>query len=603
MVLQYAPQTMFDRPFGRGRWPLYALILSSCLSACGVFGDPADPSSLAQPPEYEPPGGQSKCKLTASQLRPLIVEWSASDRAALEVLAKRGTVVVRYSDCEMEILPRCRAPGAYRYVPTSRKTEQVIIQDEDELYASLPTGAFKLEGKLRRAGQLNVNLNVVGQYDSDQTTIPSDALEGNCAKATHVVTGLTVGAFEFSAGASGEAGGGASALGSGVGASASRRREVLSSDGNVAACMNATRTDAEPPDHCAALVRIAVAKLSGPVAPPPPATSCPEGLLRIGGACVEPRGMGGIAVAQASRLLVRVSCGLGFNQDLLGESDGLRVWIDGEPAPVAEEQRAFNALAPGAPGLLQYVAYETTPGKHRVRIEADGCEPMENEIVVKPGAPRNVGGRLRPTHWSRRPPAASMGVGLGVNYHLFQFDSLELEDDSYNAVSLSPDTTRGFGVEVPFYAGNTWGSMGFSWTKGDLPIKAPPCTGSLAEDCLAAGTEVEGSISGYHIPFLVAGRLPFVYGAALLGSGFEMNIVSSDVAEAEPNFGYTSSGLGLHVPVWAGIEMRPTCGLGFTVRAAHGFGLTSAVGSYNAVTASLALYAASGCSSEDYGIQ
>ncbi len=179
---------------------LASTILFASVSACGMFGGPVNPSSATQPPEFVPTGGQSKCKLSANQLRPLIVEWSAADRAALEVLAQRGTVVVRYSGCEMEILPRCRAPGAYRYAATTRKTEQVVIQDEDELYANLPTGAFKLEGKLKRAGQLNVSMNVVGQYDNDQASIGRHALEGNCDKATHVVTGLTVGAFEFSAG-------------------------------------------------------------------------------------------------------------------------------------------------------------------------------------------------------------------------------------------------------------------------------------------------------------------------------------------------------------------------------------------------------------------
>lgn len=587
-----------------------ASLLLGSASACGAFGGPADPSSLAQPPAYDPPGGQAKCKLGASQKRPLIVEWAAADRAALEVLAQRGTVVVRYSGCEMEILPRCRAPGGYQYVATTRKTERVVIQDEDELYANLPMGAVKLEGKLQRSGQLNVNMNVVGQYDSDQPPISRDALEGDCAKATHVVTGLTVGAFEFSAGGAADVGGGAAAFGTGAGAASSRRRELLSSDGNVDACEHASRGDTEPPANCGALLRIAVAELAEPAAPAgaDPSPECPQGTQRVGDACVVAGGsavVGGIGLAgtpQTSRLFVRVTCGLAFDAKLLGEREGLKVWIDGELVPAAEEKRAFNAVAPGAPGVLQYVAYDTTPGTHRVRIAADGCEAMENTFDVKPGIPRDVGGRLQPTAWYRRPPAASVGIGFGAAYQLMQVESLTVEDDDYDDVSLSPDTMRGFGLEIPFSVEFVYFSMGFGWTKGDLPIEAPACAYS-PEDCLPAGTKVEGSVSGYHIPFLLAGRLPFVYGAGLLGTGFEMNILSADVGDAEENFGYVGSSLGVHVPVWAGLEVRPICNLGFMARGAHGFSLGSDVGSYNSVVASVALYSAMGCSSEDYGIQ
>jgi hypothetical protein len=581
---------------------LASTILFASVSACGMFGGPVNPSSATQPPEFVPTGGQSKCKLSANQLRPLIVEWSAADRAALEVLAQRGTVVVRYSGCEMEILPRCRAPGAYRYAATTRKTEQVVIQDEDELYANLPTGAFKLEGKLKRAGQLNVSMNVVGQYDNDQASIGRHALEGNCDKATHVVTGLTVGAFEFSAGGASATGGGASALGAGVGASSSHSRETLSSDGDVAACESSSRDDTEPPSNCGALLRIAVAELSGPAAAPAAVANCPEGTQSIGGQCVAVGGLGTAGVAQANRLIVRVTCGLQMNNSVLGESDGLKVWIDGELTPAVEEVRAFNAVAPGAPGILQFVAYETTPGEHRVRIAADGCAPTENVLKVKPGFPRDVQGRLRRDAWYNRPPAGSVGIGLAASYNLYQFKDVSLEDDNYDKVSLSPDMMKGFGFELPISMVNYWVSIGFSWTKGDLPFEAPACS-PTSTDCYPAGAKVDGSVNGYHVPFLMGGRLPFGHGAALLGSGFDFNILAVDTAEAEPNFGYTSSSLGIHVPVWAGLEFRPTCGLALSARATHGFSLGSDVGSYNAANASLALYSAIGCSDEDFGIQ
>lgn len=576
---------------------LVCAAFAASTAACGLLGGPADPSS-ATPPEYVPAGGQTKCKITASQLRPLIVEWSAADRAALEVLAQRGTVVVKYSGCEMEILPRCRAPGAYAYASTTRKTEQVVIQDEDELYANLPMGAVKLEGKLKRSGQLNVAMNVVGQYDSDQPAIAASALEGDCAKATHVVTGLTVGAFEFSAGASASAGGEASALGAGAGGLASRSRETLSSDGDVAACASSTREDAQPPANCGALLRIAMAELAEPTPQPASvgALSCPPGTRVAGDQCVAVPS----AASLPTRMHVRVGCGLLMNAAPLGLSDGLKVWVDGEPVEAAEEMRVFNPLAPGAPGILQFVAYDTTPGEHRVRIEADGCAGGEHVVKLKPGEPKDVQGRLRPNKWYSRAPAASAGIGIAANYHVFKFDSIKLEDDNYDEVSVEPDTMQGFGVEIPIALVNYWVSFGFSYTKGDLPIEAPACGSST--DCLPGGTKVTGSVSGYHVPIRFGGRLPFVYGAALLGTGLEFNILKADTAEAEPNFGFTHSGLGFHLPIWAGVEVRPTCGLALVARAAHGFGFGD-VGSYNEANVSLAVFSAVGCSDSDFGFQ
>lgn len=110
-------------------------------------------------------------------------------------------------------------------------------------------------------------------------------------------------------------------------------------------------------------------------------------------------------------------------------------------------------------------------------------------------------------------------------------------------------------------------------------------------------------MSVMQIPFLFAGRLPFQYGAAMLGSGFEMNIGSVDVAEADANFGTTSPGFGLHVPVWLGLEARPLCNLAVTARGARGFALTSALGPYVGGTVSLTYVGTAGCHDEDYGFQ
>ncbi|MFO0567424.1 MAG: hypothetical protein U0263_17325 [Polyangiaceae bacterium] len=222
-----------------------------------LFACAPAPKPIATAPAFEP-AQQSKCRVKKSSDRPLVIEWPSADRAALESTAKHGLVVVRYSGCEMEVLPRCQLGGSYRYTPTTKKLEKVSIRDADELYAQVPVGAAKLEAKLEKAGELNVAMHVVGRFDAVEPEKPK--LEGACEGATHVVTAMTSGAFEFFAGAEAEAGGGASVLGAGAGAKASTRNELLSKDGDPAACASSADAVA-PPQGCGAILRLEVSEL------------------------------------------------------------------------------------------------------------------------------------------------------------------------------------------------------------------------------------------------------------------------------------------------------------------------------------------------------
>ncbi|RLB50467.1 MAG: hypothetical protein DRI90_23720 [Deltaproteobacteria bacterium] len=234
-------------------------------------------SGMATAPEYRP-RGQTKCSVKVSQTRPLIVEWPAADRGALEAQQKRGTVVVRYTGCEMEVLRQCSAPGAYRYVPVTLKEDHVRIRNADELYAAIPMFAAKFEGKLEAAGELRVDMSIIGTFEAERPQIKVAELEGACSRATHVVAAITAGAFEFSASASATVGAGVEAFGTEAGAESSAEREMLNRDGDRARCQLAASTDEAPPDGCGALLRVEVVPLgratgtwagSDPDAPPP----------------------------------------------------------------------------------------------------------------------------------------------------------------------------------------------------------------------------------------------------------------------------------------------------------------------------------------------
>ena len=234
------------------------LLASGCAPAGGA----------AKPPEL-PADRYAKCSVKKSQARPLIVEWPSADRAALESSSRHGLVAVRYGGCEMEVLSRCRVKGSYRYTAVTLQSERVTIKDADELYAQVPVGAAKLEGELAKSGQLNVDTSIVGTFDAESSELGPGDLEGECSSATHVLTSLTVGAFEFYSGAAVSAGGGVGALGVGAGAKTRSERSLLSRSGDAESCKRAARSDTSPPDGCGALIRVEATPLRATRDPSP----------------------------------------------------------------------------------------------------------------------------------------------------------------------------------------------------------------------------------------------------------------------------------------------------------------------------------------------
>jgi hypothetical protein len=264
--------------------PFVAALVVGALGVACVNANAA--SHALRTPAFEP-AGQTKCGVAKSQGRPLIVEWPSADRATLEMQTKRGLVAVRYQGCEMEVLRHCRGAGSYVYTPTTRQRDRITIRDADELYANIPLGAAKLEGKLASAGELNVTMTIVGTYQADTAPLRADQLEGDCARATHLITTLSAGAFEFFAGADAEVAAGASALGApGAGATSKAKRETLNEAGDATACERAAAGDRSPPFGCGALLRVEVVPLGpalvagparAPLPPPAAARQAPSG--------------------------------------------------------------------------------------------------------------------------------------------------------------------------------------------------------------------------------------------------------------------------------------------------------------------------------------
>jgi hypothetical protein len=244
---------------------IFALLTASC-------GGGNAASKLARPPELDIKG-QAKCGVAKSQSRPLIVEWPSADRGQLEAQAhNHGVVVVHYAGCEMRVLDRCTVPIRYGYTGITRKRDRVTMRDADDLYANVPLGAAKLESKLASSGELDVQMTIVGRWEAERSNVRRDELQGDCGDATHVVSALSVGAFDFFAGADASVGGGAGAMGAGVGAQSSAKREMLNEDGDEKACEHATSDDKKPPEGCGAILRLEVVPLAASGEPAAPRT-------------------------------------------------------------------------------------------------------------------------------------------------------------------------------------------------------------------------------------------------------------------------------------------------------------------------------------------
>ncbi len=241
--------------------PLLACSVALTMASCGPSGVAAQ---AAKAPELEVKG-QAKCGVTKSHETPLVIEWPDDARVRLERAVAGRLAAVRYEGCEMRLLRGCTVKdSAYRYASVTPKRSQVVIRNEDELFAKLPVGAIGLEGRLKQAGQLTVDMLMVGRFESDRQQVDRAALEGACEGATHVVTGLTVGAFHFYAGANAAAAGGVDAIMASGSASTAAARETLNQDGNGQACEKSAAGDASPPYGCSAPMVIEVVKIDEP---------------------------------------------------------------------------------------------------------------------------------------------------------------------------------------------------------------------------------------------------------------------------------------------------------------------------------------------------
>lgn len=299
----------------------------------------------------------------------------------------------------MEILSGCEVDGAYDFVALNLKHERVSIRDEAELFARLPMGAVGLQAKLQRRGELVVDMTIVGRKHASRQVFERRELRGRCESATHVLTGLTVGAFTLLAGASSDVGGGVAVRGAGAGARVGHSQELLAADGDPSMCArlpgDLIGTD-EPPAGCGALLRVEAVPLvltGGVAALAPIVTPAPTGVQTQSKLAVERGARRRVAAwrgtAMASGVLSAVSFGgVVGGAVMLGQynSDNFDDFDDSEPTDADRAKRSTGTklIIGSLAGVLGFGALAIAAGGASRRARA-GLRNAKLSAAISPG--------------------------------------------------------------------------------------------------------------------------------------------------------------------------------------------------------------------------
>ena len=180
------------------------------------------------------------CRAAALHETPLVTEWSSAEKASLQARLRAGGLAVEYTGCSMRPILSCNVRGSYRWQRTTLSSETIAIQNKDELFTKLPLGAFALQGELARSGSLQVRTMVGGQYVLDGSTAADVPDYGDCAQATHLLTGLSIGSFKLNSGGNLQAGAAVGVADFGAGTKTASSETMLREAGDFDSCRQST---------------------------------------------------------------------------------------------------------------------------------------------------------------------------------------------------------------------------------------------------------------------------------------------------------------------------------------------------------------------------
>ena len=259
----------------------FASSLLSCAPPANVAGE-----TLKSPTTTGEAFEGVQCSAVRPQTEPDLMAWDPGSRSNLNRLRAAGVVAVRYEavgcNVKLELLSHCiGATGKYQFSPYSAN-QRKVAHNASELFAQLPVGAASLGADVKGGRALRTDYMLAGQYalPPEATFGAADLKGSDCARATHVVSAIYVGAFIMGAGESRQMDAKSSLFGASAGVRSHADVDVLSTEGDAEACAIAQRDGTES-YRCAVPLRIGLEALSAPTT-----SSCPEGSTLQGDTCL-----------------------------------------------------------------------------------------------------------------------------------------------------------------------------------------------------------------------------------------------------------------------------------------------------------------------------
>lgn len=260
------------------------VMISLSLIAC------ASPSPPPGAPETPTPT-LAVVDLSCDPNKPILVADPSARQLIEGVVAEQRGVAVRCVSGErLRVLSQCRLPTKYAYqnLNTYRELERVASSKGGAVSGSF--SVVNLSASLDAGSDVFAGLVTQGRYYADQSRVEVSNISGECKGVTHVISGLTVGAFRLAKGTKLAVSGGVNAMSfvkaEGVYKSST---STLDESGDANRCV----FDADskrPPQNCGVPLRLELSTVTATNTPVPTTpTRCPPGmkLIRGGGSVAD----------------------------------------------------------------------------------------------------------------------------------------------------------------------------------------------------------------------------------------------------------------------------------------------------------------------------
>jgi hypothetical protein len=203
------------------------------------------------------------CKPTRPASEPDLMAWDSAARLNIRARIGTGLVAVRYvpDGCQAKLeLLNCIGDGKYAFSAYASR-ESKTAGSRRELFTQLPLGAATLEGSVGGGRSLRTDYILAGLYDAGALqSFPASKLTGDCARATHVIDKVYVGAFAMASDASSTIRASASLFRAEAGGSALNNTSYLAEEGSLPACQKA-HSDGSEQKLCGVPLRIGLTPL------------------------------------------------------------------------------------------------------------------------------------------------------------------------------------------------------------------------------------------------------------------------------------------------------------------------------------------------------